>query len=113
MKLISRIGILFLLLVSASCSKESNLDPVFNSFPLIGTWISSTGTPIMTIENLNDQGSTEKYLEYTEGGSRFLRRTYHDFPTTYEIIYLDRQELRLVTRSGESLKLYRVPDKKN
>lgn len=92
--------IAILLMVSlSSCQKDKNFDPVFNNFPLIATWISSTGTPIFEIKNLKNEGSIEKYYEFIQGQDRYLRRTYNDYPTTYEIVYLDNQELRVVERN--------------
>jgi hypothetical protein len=102
--------LILIVLVAASlgCGKD-NFDPVFNNFPLIGTWISSTGTPIMQIKNLDNHGTTEKYIEFIEGSSRFLRRTYNDYPITYEIMYIDQQELKLAERNGGGLlTLYRA-----
>lgn len=101
--------VLFFALTLVSCGKDSNIDPVFNHFPLIGTWISSTGTPIMQIKNLTDEGTTERYLEYREGSSRLLRRKYNDYPTLYEIIFINDLELRLVERhTGALITLYRA-----
>jgi hypothetical protein len=104
---IKRLLIFVLLFSFASCGKE-NQDPVFNDFPLVGTWISRTGNPVFTISNLSntsvkDDALDEKYYEYREGAQRLLRRSYQGITTTYQIIYIDPYELKVVGRNGIGL----------
>jgi len=82
-----------------SCGKE-NMNPVFNDFPLIGTWILESGSSVLNIENLDNKGTSERYYEFTENGRRYLRRTRFDMPATYQIIYIDGIELRLSDKNG-------------
>ena len=87
------------LLLILGCGKE-NMNPVFNNFPLIGTWISKDGRVVLNIENLKNEGTDEKYYEYEENGMRMLRRTRYNMPVTYQIVFIDGTDLRLADRSG-------------
>lgn len=103
-----RLLFIFILALSFSCGKE-NLDPVFNNYPLIGTWIGRNGSPVFNINNLTNEGNEEKYLEYREGSERLLRRTYNGIPVTYRIYFISDIDLKLVDRlNGASLELLRI-----
>jgi hypothetical protein len=90
---------IFILFTIAGCSKDS-IDPTRNNMSLVGKWISTDGRVIMDIQNVKNEGASEKYLEYYEGGQRLLRRTYQDMPRIYEVIYFNGYELRLFDKSG-------------
>ncbi|SMC53421.1 hypothetical protein [Pedobacter nyackensis] len=90
------------LFLCIGCGKE-NTNPVFNDFPLIGTWISRDGRMWLTIENVKNEGDSEKYYEYMENGRRMLRRTYQNMPETYQILFIDGTELRLGNLYGQTL----------
>lgn len=94
-----QIVVILLLTLAAGCGK-SDYDPVFNDFPLIGQWISRDGKMYLNIENVKNEGGSEKYYEYMENGRRMLRRTYQDMPLTYQIVYIDGVELRLFPMFG-------------
>jgi len=89
-----RILLVVALFLSIGCGKE-NFNPVFNDFPLKGQWIARDGKMYLNIENLKNEGDSEKYYEYMENGRRMLRRTYQNMPHTYEILYIDGVELKL------------------
>lgn len=100
--------IFILITLSAlSCGKE-NMDPVFNKYPLIGTWISKTGSPVFRIINLKNEGTDEKYYEYTEVGNRMLRRTYKNIPMNYQIMYIDGVSMRVADRSGITIEMLKA-----
>lgn len=101
---------LILLLFSSlviGCGKE-RMNPVFNDFPLIGQWIARDGRMYLNIENVKNEGGSEKYYEYLENGRRMLRRTYQNMPTTYQIIYIDGIELRLADLYGHTISFLRA-----
>lgn len=91
--------IVSLLVLTIGCGKE-RLDPVFNDYPLIGEWIAKDGRMYLNIQNVKNEGGSEKYFEYQENGRRMLRRTYQDMPVTYQIVYIDGVELRLAPMLG-------------
>lgn len=99
--------IILLLFISTGCGKE-NFDPVFNDHPLIGQWLSRDGRMWFNIENVDNKGESEKYYEYMENGRRMLRRTYHDMPMTYQILYIDGIELKIAPMGGGVISLLRA-----
>lgn len=85
------------------CAK-SDPNPYQNDLSLIGTWISRDGTMIMNIKDLDNKGDElERYYEYTENGQRFIRRTYQNISTNYQVVFFDGYELRIATRGGQQI----------